>query len=42
MRYRIRITRVQVAELTVRASSEDGAIEMTASNLQQPYGYLAR
>lgn len=42
MRYRIRISRLQIAERTVRASDEDAAIEKIKEELRQPYGYLAR
>jgi len=42
MRYRIRVTRLQIADRTVRAADEDAAIEQIREELRQPYGFLSR
>lgn len=42
MRYRIRVTRAQVAERSVLAKDEDHAIEKIRAELAQPYGFFGR
>lgn len=42
MRYRMRITRVQVADRSVLAKDEDHAMEKIRSELDKPYGLLGR
>lgn len=42
MRYRVRISRVQVAERVVRAADEDAALDKVREELRQPYGFLGR
>ncbi len=40
MRYRVVVSRLQVAERTVRAASEEGAIKQIQSELDRPYGFF--
>lgn len=40
MRYKVVITRVQVAERFVRATSDEDAAEKIQAELDRPYGYL--
>lgn len=42
MRYRIRITRVEVAERRVLAKDEDHAMEKIRAELDKPYGLLGQ
>jgi excisionase family DNA binding protein len=42
MRYRIRVTRVQVAERSVRAKDEEHAMDKVRTELDQPYGFLGQ
>lgn len=42
MRYRIRVTRAQVTERTVRATDEDAAVAKVQEELERPYGFLGR
>lgn len=42
MRYRIRITRVQVAERSVLAKDEEHAMEKISAELDKPYGLLGQ
>ncbi len=40
MRYRVVVSRVQVAERNVRAVSEEEAIKQVQAELERPYGFL--
>src|SRR6266487_2787294 len=40
MRYRIRVTRVQVVERSVLAKDEEHAMDRVRTELDQPYGFL--
>ncbi|MCW2785002.1 MAG: hypothetical protein JWP74_1519 [Marmoricola sp.] len=40
MRYKVVVTRVQVAERFVRASTEDEAAEKVQAEFDRPYGYF--
>jgi excisionase family DNA binding protein len=40
MRFRVRITRGQVAERTVSAIDEEAAVEKIRAELDRPYGFL--
>jgi hypothetical protein len=42
MRYRIRVTRVPVAERSVRAKDEEHAMDKVRTELDQPYGFLGQ
>jgi hypothetical protein len=42
MRYRIRLTRVQVAERSVLAKGEEHAMEKVRTELDQPHGFFGR
>jgi excisionase family DNA binding protein len=42
MRYRIRVTRVQVAERMVLAKDEEHAMDKLRAELDQPYGFFGR
>ena len=42
MRYRIRVTRLQVAERSVVGRDEDHALEKVSSELEQPFGFLGK
>jgi excisionase family DNA binding protein len=42
MRYRVRISRVQVAERSMRAADEESAIALVHQELEKPYGLLGR
>src|SRR5712691_1516279 len=42
MRYRIRVTRAQVAERSVLAKDEEHAMENVRTELDQPYGFFGR
>lgn len=42
MRYRIRVTRVQIATRHVVAKDEEHAMEKIRSELDQPYGFLGQ
>ena len=42
MRYRIRVTRVQVAERSVLAKDEEHAMDKVRTELDQPYGFFGR
>jgi len=42
MRYRIRVTRVQVAERSVLAKDEEHAMDRVRAELDQPYGFFGR
>jgi excisionase family DNA binding protein len=39
-RYRIRLTRIQTAERSVRASTEEEALEKIEAEAQRPYGFI--
>jgi excisionase family DNA binding protein len=40
MRYKVVVTRVQVAERFVRATTEDEAVEKVQAEFDRPYGYF--
>jgi len=40
MRYRVMVTRVQVAERWVRATDEEGAAKKVQEEFERPYGYF--
>ena len=40
MRYKIVVSRVQVAERHVRATTEDDTIRKVQQELERPYGFL--
>jgi hypothetical protein len=42
MRYRIRVTRVQVAERSFLAKDEEHAMDKVRTELDQPYGFLGQ
>src|SRR2546428_11201119 len=42
MRYRIRVSRVQVAERSVLAKDEEHAMDKVRAELDQPYGFFGR
>ncbi len=42
MRYRVMVTRVQVAERHVRATDEEDAAQKVQEEFDRPYGYFGR